>query len=103
MDDLSPARASELLADQETLAPAAPEGEPNDRAGDERQVSLSAGPREHPLTLLLVALSTIGFGTAIPFPQFPLPKIRAFIPDYESAHGDIDFSTAILFFGQLTQ
>jgi len=106
MDDLSPARASESLADRAPEAPAVLEGESNDRTNNERQVFLStlpAGPRERRLTLLLAALSSIGFVAAIPFAQTPLPKIPAFIPGYESALVLIDLITAVLLFGQFTQ
>ena len=113
MDDLSPDRASEFLEDH-APAPSAPRphiagpggAATADEAGCDRPVFLSSLParqRERRLTLVLFALSTVGFVAAIPFAQMQLPRIPAFIPSYESALVIIDLITAVLLFGQFTQ
>src|SRR5689334_5290136 len=64
---------------------------------------LSAHPaarRDRRMALTVVGVSAVLCLAAIPFAKYPLPRVPAFIPIYQSALAVDDLVTAVLLFGQ---
>ena len=71
---------------------------------DETDLStVTAGPHERRIALVMVILSAVAFAAAVPFARVPLAPVPAFIPAYEAVLAINDLITAILLFGQFTQ
>src|SRR5579872_3896485 len=67
---------------------------------DETDLStVTAGPHERRIALVMVILSAVAFAAAVPFARVPLAPVPAFIPAYEAVLAINDLITAILLFG----
>ncbi len=60
-------------------------------------------PADRRLAFAIIGVSALIFVCAAPFAGMPLPKVRAFIPSYESALAINDLITAVLLFGQFAK
>ena len=75
------------------------------QAGHERGVFLSILPvtsRDRRIALVLVILSALVFGAAVPFARVKLPAFPVFIASYQSALAINDLLTAVLLFAQFS-